>query len=262
MNDLFDGDQTAGEKDPIEVLTGPGGKYDRAKYETEADMWKAVAKGKVEADTYINFKNKEFDTLRDDLMKTREELSTGRKLEDWFDQLSRKQQLDDNTLKTPDVKEKPQQLDEAQLENIVLSKIQEAESKKQQAENFKKVESKLREHYGNNYAAVLKQKTDEFGLDPTWVNDTARKYPEVLFRALGLEQQTRDSFQAPPASSQRSGFTPSVNNNRNFAYYEKLRKDDPSNYWSGKTQLQMLEDMKTNPNFKDSSWDKEITFGR
>lgn len=263
MTDLFnEADQSQNDdRDPLEVLTGPGGKYDKSKYESEADMWKAIAKGKVEADTYINFKNKEFDTLRQDYLGLRDQVSTGRKLEEVIDQLSRTKQLeDDGNNPAGDVKEKPQ-FDPSQLDSIVAAKLEEAQERKRQAENFRTVETKLKEQYGNNYSAVLKQKSDELGLSQEWVNDTARKYPEVLFRALSLDRQPAESFQAPVSSTRVSGFTPAVTK-RNNAYYEKMRRENPTEYWSGKMQLQILEDMKNNPEFKDASWDKEVSFRR
>src|SRR5258705_10335419 len=81
---LFDNDPNEFNEDAdyLSELTGPGGKFDRSKYSSEADMYKAIAKGKVFADRTLDHKNKEFDELREDYLKARAENVAQAKLDE------------------------------------------------------------------------------------------------------------------------------------------------------------------------------------
>jgi len=70
----------------------------------------------------------------------------------------------------------------------------------------------------------------------------AKKSPEVAINALGLNVQ-QQQYQNPPTSNTRSdSFKPSVDI-RDAVYYEKLRRDNPKDYFSPKTSVQRLQDM-------------------
>src|SRR6478752_1285742 len=71
----------------FEILTGPGGKYDRTKYKDEAEMYKAMAFGKLEADRTIEVRNRTEDQLREDYKKLREEHQAGLSLKEIKDHI-------------------------------------------------------------------------------------------------------------------------------------------------------------------------------
>lgn len=230
-------------KDYLTEYTGPGGKFHK---EDPQESLKALARAKAESDAYIAIQNKRMDDLRRDYLELRETANTGPKLQEQIDRLLALQQnSNDDTMSPHESQEKPV-YDPKEIESLFEAKLQQHELTKKQEENFRKVESKLKEKFGDNFASVLKQQVDSMpGITPAEVNDLARKSPDAFFRLMGLDRQEDGSFQAPPRSNQRNdNFSPNAQK-RDEAYYDKLRKDNPKVYYDPKTQVQMHKDAQT-----------------
>lgn len=241
-------------KDYFAELTAPGAKFDLTKYDNDPlKAAAAIAKGKWHADATVELRNRQIDETRADWLKMREEYNAGPKLKEYLDQLVSKQQ---QSHEEPNVNEvKPPVYDPKEIENLLEQKLTQREQQRKEEANYKLVESKLTEHYGPQYQNALKQQVDQLGLDKDFVNELARKHPQVLFRTLGLDGQKSDgSFQTPLQSSQRKDpFAPTQK--RTNAFYQKMRKENPEAYRSPKIQDQMLKDMITlGDDFKDGDW--------
>lgn len=255
MTDLFNGADnhvdTDSAKDPLDILTGPGGKYDRSKYADEAEMYKAIARGKVEADGYIDHFKQRHDELRQDYENLRSQHNAGPKLQELLEsfQNQNRQNTDSNNHSDSGTPE----LDLTKIEELVASRLTAHEQKKLEDDNARKVELKLIEHFGPNYQSVLKSQVESMGLDKDFVNGLARKHPEVLYRTLGITgQRQTETFQTPPQSSQH--FAPNVPQ-RTWSYYQKMRTSDPAAYRSPKIQDQMFKDaLALGDKFQDGDW--------
>lgn len=254
MTDLFSGgnNQTPppSDKDPLEVLTGPGGKFDRSKYSSEEDMYKAIARGKVESDVLIDDFKRRQDELRSDYESVMQQNKAGQRLEELLAKFEQNQNQSSNT---PSETDQPKEFDLSKIEELVNSRLTQHEQAKLEDANARKVEAKLIEHFGSNYQAALKQQVEAMGLDKDFVNGLARKHPEVLFRTLGITGDRKsETFQAPPQSSQT--FAPQTQE-RTWSYYQKLREKDPRAYHSPKIQDQMYKDaISLGDKFQDGDW--------
>lgn len=223
-------------KNYLEELVGEG-----KKFKTVEDL----ARGKAESDLYIEHKNRAQDELRAAYMSLQNEYNSGQSLKELIDQLKpNKESQNENTHVVPE--DKSAQLDMKQIEELIRSNITATKQMEKEEANFASVQTKLKEAYGDNYANTLKQQISDLGLTADFVNDLARKHPQVLYRTLGLDgQRQNESFQAPPASKNRSDpFAPNVAK-RSWSYYEKMRKSNPSEYFNPKTQDQMFKDATT-----------------
>ena len=241
-------------KDYFAELTAPGAKFDLTKYDNDPmKAAAAIAKGKWHADATLEHRNKSYDELRTDWMKLREEYNAGPKLKEYLDQLVG-QKPQNEPQHTP-VDDKRPVYDPEEVEKLLEQKLTAREQQRKEEANYKLVESKLTEHYGPQFASVLKQQVDQLGLDKDFVNDLARKHPAVLFRTLGIEgQKSNENFQSPPTSSQRRDPFASTTKRTN-AYYQKLRKEKPVEYRSPKIQDQMLKDaIALGDEFNDGDW--------
>lgn len=254
MTDLFSGNNNQTviptDKDPLEVLTGPGGKFDKTKYESESDMYKAIARSKVESDMYIDDLKRRQDELRSDYETMSQQYKAGPKLEELLKKFEESNHQNSNT---PGEGETKPEFDLTKIEELVSSRLTQHEQAKKEDENARKVEAKLIEHFGPNYQSVLKQQVDALGLDKDFVNGLARKHPEVLFKTLGITSEKKgETFQAPPQSS---GTFNSSTPKRSWSYYQKLRDTDPRAYHSPKIQDQMFKDALTlGDSFQDGDW--------
>ena len=224
-------------KDYEQELVGDG-----KKFKTVKDL----ARGKYEADLYVNTLTRQLDELRGDYLKLREDNTARAKLEDLIGQLEGKQQQLTNSeqpLAKLEVKDKPG-IDPNELKSLVSSSIQEYEMTRRQTDNFNKVKAKLEEQYGEKYPSVLKNQIAELGLTEEDVNALARKSPTAFFKTLGIEQApARDNFQNPVLSSQNSeSFRPKGAQKRTRSWYLDMKKNDPKRYLDPKTNVEMHND--------------------
>lgn len=250
MTDLFnepnkeDVPQLDPNKNYFEELVGEGKKFKDPE---------ALAKGKAYADAMVDFKNKQYDELRAEFLRLSEDYKARQSLEEVIDQLK--------TNKEPPQEPSEQQIQQPafkpeDIENLVLSKIEQRELAKKEGENFSVVMGKLQERHGNNYRNVLSQERDRLGLTDEDVNALARKSPEAFFRTFRLDVQNMDNnFQSPPRTQQRNdNFAPRTEK-RTWSYYQKMKKDNPALYTSQQTQTQMMKDIiELKDEFKDGDW--------
>lgn len=223
-------------KNYLEELVGEG-----KKFKSPEDL----ARGKYEADEFIRMKNAEYDKLREDYLKLHEQFKAKASMEELVDRLSNSHtQTRDNTT---DADNKPA-YDPREVESLITSKYQEFETQKTAQQNFRLVQDKLQERFGDNYSSVVKQQMENLGLTREFVDELARKHPQVLLKTLGVyEQGNPDTFQSPARSSVRNDHFAPRTPKRDWAYYENMRKNNPALYTDPKTQLQMHEDAKADP---------------
>lgn len=236
-------------KNYLEELVGEG-----KKFKTVEDL----ARGKAEADLFIEHKNRAQDELREEYTRLLNEYNSGQSLRELIDQLkSPKESQNDSTQDVPE--DKSEKFDLNKIEELVASKLQSAKQQEKEEANFLSVQNKLKEVYGDNYTNTLKQQISELGLTSDFVNDLARKHPEVLYRTLGIGNGPKETFQAPPTSRNRSDpFAPNVNK-RTWSFYEKMRKTEPTKYFDPKTQNQMFKDATTlGDAFNDGDFQKRL----
>lgn len=226
--------------DYLQELTKPGGKFDRSKYATEAEMFQAIAKGKYFGDKTIDMQNQRFDELREDLLLERNENTA----KDSFEQL--RQTLLERKQEKPDVDDnKTKAVPMLSTEDVasLFQKLSvEQKQKEKEEQNLRQAETLLKQRFGEDAKKVFREKMNTLELSDEDVKYLARKSPAALLNALGFHQE-QDTFDAPPRSSLRSdNFKPKVDV-RDAVYYEKLRRENPKEYFSEKMSVQRLKDM-------------------
>lgn len=219
-------------KNYLEELVGEG-----KKFKSPQDL----ARGKAESDLYINTLTKRMDELRNDYVALRQDYNSKAKLEEVLDQLKTRQQSGNDEPLVKDVDIKPE-LKSEDITKLIASEIQRTRAQEQEEINYKNVQAKLKERFGNN-REVLNQHLQELGLSEDFAKELARKHPTVFMKTLGLDQvPQQDDFSAPPRSSQRRDtFAPKVQK-RTWSYYQELKKSDPDLYNSKQMTVQMHKD--------------------
>lgn len=199
-----------------------------------------LLKAKIEADLHIKTLEREKSEMYDMYKSQREELLAKAKFEEYIDQLRAPPvtPVTDTIVKS----EQPKPFDPTEIENLFDRKLSAYEAQKRESENFGKVQSKLRERFGDNYATALKDQADSLGLTSEAVNNLIKQSPEAFFRMLGLNDNNRSDFQAPPRNNKRNdSFAPSVVK-RDWNYYQNLKKTNPMIYLDPKISAQMERD--------------------
>lgn len=217
-------------KDYLAELVGDG-----KKFSSTTDL----ARGKYEADRFIEMKNKQYDELHTEYTKLLNESKTRGTVEDVLSDMERRlsssntpaaKQEDRPTLKLEDV------------DTLLERKLGEKEIARQQQSNFESVKAKLKESYGDDYAPKVRKRIDELGLTPEQFNQWAREAPTAVVNALGVPAKPLTSG-APPRSE--SNFRPSSEQKRSWSYYKELQKSNPKAFYEKATMTQMLADAET-----------------
>lgn len=234
-------------KDYYTELTGPGGKFDRTKYASDQEMHQAIAKSNVHGSRTIEFKNREFDELRETLIAKTAEANTAAKLDEIIQKYEAR--VNNNTTNNPNVGDvSPPVIDEAKIEATVEAKIRAIESGKAEKANLDIFDQRLREAHGENAGSVLKDKMNTLGISPEDLKSLAKKSPEAALNTLGLNNKRVEGFQAVPRSSVRTdSFKPEATI-RDAVYWEKMRAENMNEYFSPQNSVLRMEDM-DNPDF-------------
>jgi hypothetical protein len=196
-----------------------------------------LARGKYEADSYIEILKKRQDELRDDYLKMREEVMAKAKLEDLIKELDTKK----STVQEPkdETQVKPELPD---LDKLFSDKITQHELSKKREANLRAVKEKLTERFGKNYQGTVKQQIEDLGISEEVFNQMAQNYPNMVYKSLGLDQpQKTETFQAPPRNAVQ-GMPSFGKKDRTWSYYQELKKTDPKLYYNPKIANQMQED--------------------
>mgnify|MGYP006863439283 CR=1 FL=1 len=214
--------------------------------ETKGDNFRdpeVIAKSKLEADVFIKDLERQNKELREDLSKQDYAKDLLTQLQDKATATANVIPVESNnnnisgTEAGNDTKS-PVSGDE--LESLITQTLTKraAESKKQG--NLQLVDKKLDELYGTNALSVIEQKGAALGLTKEYLQTMAGDSPAAFFTLIGEE--------APKVINpvgQSTVNTAGVYNqtaDRDYNYYSKIRKENPSLYYSPKVQREMADD--------------------
>lgn len=234
--------------DYIAELTKPGSKFDRTKYQSDSEMYQAIAKGKYEADLMISLKNRETDDLYDQNKRLRDEYNAGPKLQEVLDRILTAQNTSTSSTHTQANDNKDtaqgQAFDPSQLDSLLEDKLSKIEQARLARANWETVRDRLQSQFGDRSSEVLKAQTQKLGLTTDKVEDLAKTSPAAFFKLLGLDEQPKaETFQAPPRSSQSMTFAPR-SNQRTWAHWREEQRKNPSLFSDPKAHNQMMDDIK------------------
>jgi hypothetical protein len=119
----------------------------------------------------------------------------------------------------------------------VLEALEAKTEAKKQEENISKVKAALLSNFGADFPNVLENKANELGLDKATIDLMAKKTPQALLKLLDV----KTNIPSNPSPNNSYRVPEGVNTEKNAAYYTKLRKTNPSLYWSSKIQNEILE---------------------
>jgi hypothetical protein len=107
-------------------------------------------------------------------------------------------------------------------------------------QNISAVDSKLQDMYGTEASNVLLNKSKELGISLERMQNLASESPSAFFTLLGEKQE---SFKPMTQGSVRTdGVAMQSSSQRDWSYYQKLRRENRNEYYSPKVQQQLMED--------------------
>ena len=213
--------------------------------EAKGENWgnpEVLAKGKLEADNYIQQLETQLTQMREDLGKQ----DYAAKL---LDQLQNKaadpttanavMSNNNNIGGTSDGNTNPN-LSEEDLKSLVEQTLTAREKDGLVKQNLAIVDQELEKSYGTEAQAKVQSKAQELGISLERMQEIAAESPNAFFSLIG---EPKKSFNPMVQGSVRTeGVNMQTSAERNWSYYQNLRKSDRHTYYSPKVQQQLMED--------------------
>lgn len=223
--------QTQTKESFIDHLVGDGKKF--------RDI-EALAKGKLEADKHISEITKTLDELRAELAKQDyaksllEQMSKGSETgaEQPTPVTTSSSNTENTTQSASDF--------EALVEKVITAK----EKSKTASQNISVVGEEMQKQFGDKTADYLKAKSLELNMSLDRLKEIAAESPTAFFQLIGVKKMNEKvtSGTMTTQSTIRSENFNSISQDRDFNFYQKLRKENRSLYYSPKIQNTMIQD--------------------
>lgn len=197
----------------------------------------SLAKGKLEADRHIGEITKTLDELRAELAKQ----DYAKNLLEQLNKApeTRQDTPPPNTSSSSDTENTTQNASD--IEALVEKVITEKEKNRTVSQNIALVGEEMEKKFGDKASQVLKAKSQELGVSLDRLKEIAAESPTAFFQLIGVSA-SRSTAPTAPQSSVRSENFNSNSQDRNFDYYQKIRKENRSLYYSPKIQNMMIQD--------------------
>jgi hypothetical protein len=196
----------------------------------------------MEADAYIKNLEDQLSQMRDDLGKQDYAAKLLQQLEGRASASTTDKPLESNTNTSGTVTEGHTNLavSENDLKSLVEKTLTERELQATANQNISAVDSKLQDMYGTEASNVLLNKSKELGISLERMQNLASESPSAFFTLLGEKQE---SFKPMTQGSVRTdGVAMQSSSQRDWSYYQKLRRENRNEYYSPKVQQQLMED--------------------
>lgn len=221
-DNLFTDDHQIDEtKNYLEDLVGEGKKYKDAE---------ALAKAVLHKDRHISTIEGENKTFRD-------ELKVRTTLEEFLDKMKTQEPQQTNRETPPDEKrqDSANQLD---IEELLEKKLTERDSRTAAQRNLQDVQKVLEQTYGSSWKTELRRKATELSVGEDFLNDLASTKPQAFLKLIEVDKTSEPELQ------NRTVRPSSESGKKNYAYYDKLRKEDPNRYLRPDVQNEMFSQAK------------------
>lgn len=226
---IFDTPEDRTQGSLFEDLVGEG-----KKFKTNDDL----ARGKAEADRYI-------DQLKTEMAELRSDLAARVKLEDVIDRLASRNNEDQHELPNLEPNDRSGQpaISSDAIERLIETKITNRDKERTARENRDSVKAKLTEVFGADYPKRLEDRREALGLDKDTLNNLASRSPTAFMELVAPRAAERPGFVPPRSSVASEHFIPNPQAQPGSrSWYDNLRKSDPTTYWTPKVQWQMHQD--------------------
>ena len=196
-----------------------------------------LAKSKLESDNYIKQLESQLTELRTELSKEEAAKKLLAELE------SRRQAPNANSLpkqgETNPSDTKPE-LSEDVIQRLVEETLSKRETTQTAKQNAKMVQDQLVQKYGTEAKAHVEKKAQELGMSFDRLSALAAESPSAFMTLIG---EPKTEFKAPVQGTINTAAGNYSNpSERNWDYYQNLRRTNKTLYFNPKTQQQMMQD--------------------
>lgn len=197
-------------------------------YATQEDL----AKGKIEADSFIEQLKLENKQMREDLSKrpTMDDIQDIIKLQDG------------NQGNNPE-------LTEEALNTLVDSRFKTIKTEEQEYLNVSQASDKMVELYGSRASEQVSTKAGEMGVSVQYLQSLAGKSPDMFYSIMGINKEASNTSvssnqTAEGNNTEQFNTNPIGTKEGTWGSYEQLRKENPKKYFSPQVQNEIFKKRK------------------
>ena len=211
--------------------------------EAKGDNWKdpeVLAKGKLEADGYIKNLEDQIAQMREDMKKQDYQAQILEQLQNKAAETTTAQTAMPNDNGSTETQNTTASLSENDLESLVEKTLVKREQDSVIKQNLTQVDQELVNSFGTEAEATVRKKAEELGMSLSRLRDIAAESPTAFFSLIGQPQKTFSPM--VQGSVRTEGVNMQASNTRDWNYYQKLRRENPNQYYSPKVQQQLIQD--------------------
>ena len=129
-------------------------------------------------------------------------------------------------------------LSEDDLKSLVEKTLTQRDQQALLSQNLKMVDEELNKSFGTEALEVISNKAKELGMSMDRLKEIAQESPNAFFTLIG--EKPRQTNPLVSGSVRTEGVNMSSSSDKNFAYYQQVRRENKSLYFSPKFQQQMM----------------------
>jgi len=237
-------EQTEQNAEQMQQETTPSESYLQKLVEAKGENWKdpeVLAKGKLEADGYIKTLEEQLAQMREDLKKQEYQAQVLEQLQNKAAETTEAKTGVPNNNGSVKDQNTTANLSEEDLKSLVEKTLSQREKDAVIKQNLAQVDKALEESFGTEALTVVQQKAQELGMSLERMKDIAAESPNAFFALIG-EKPKQPSNPMIQGSVRTEGVNMQASTERNWAYYQKLRRENKNLYYTPKVQQQLMED--------------------
>lgn len=200
-----------------------------------------LAKGKLESDEFISNLEKQNEELRAELGKQDYASELLKQLQTKNETPTAGSMVGDNG--STEQENTTPQFSEDELKALVVSTLEATNADAVRKNNIDVVNSKLTEMYGTEVDKVMDKRSVELGMTKDRLKELAAESPVAFMQLVGGEAPKQEANPVTKGTINTSvdSFT-MQSGERNWNYYQELRRKDRRAYFSPAVQKQMMQD--------------------
>jgi hypothetical protein len=202
----------------------------------------ALARGKQEADNFIEQMKRENAELKADLERQSYALGVAQKMGETASASTAEPSNSEQTGGTSEGANTKPTTSEANIESLVEKTLQKREQDTLSKQNLATVENELAKVYGTEATNAVNQKASELNLPLKDLQAMAEKSPNAFMQLMGQQPPVQSPMVQGSIRTEGSAMQTSAE--RDWSYYQKLRRENQSQYYTPKIQRQLMEDKK------------------
>jgi len=212
--------------------------------EAKGENWKdpeVLAKGKLEADGYIKTLEEQLAQMREDLKKQEYQAQVIEQLQNKAADSTAAKNGVPNDNGSAEAQNTTGNLSEEDLKSLVEKTLTQREKETSVKQNLTQVDKALDDMFGTEALSVVQKKAQELGMSIERMQDIAAESPNAFFALIG-EKPKQPMNPMIQGSVRTEGVNMQASAERDWSYYQKLRRENKNLYYTPKIQQQLMED--------------------